>query len=229
MKLDYIINQIVRIEIRNQIDFSRKIISILRENGSPEAIIAGGAPRNWHRRLLANDVDIYVRGFSNDCKIPPLHRRSSRQNYPDPFSKIREISNYVNINTESAYNNDFEDTVIENVHSFKMLGVIDIQIIEINDGTPEYARCSCLGGFQKTACPICFQNSVFKFFDFGICKIAHNGTDFLPLKKDYTDDNNNDTLTLKISDLADLPGLNRLPKRLEKMRRYFPNNKVVFK
>lgn len=47
-------------EIENQKQIAAEIIDILRSNGHSEAIIAGGAPRNWDFGRPANDLDVYV-------------------------------------------------------------------------------------------------------------------------------------------------------------------------
>jgi hypothetical protein len=53
--------------IEQQQKVSFKVLQVLRKIDK-DAIIAGGAPRNWKEGKLANDIDCYLRWFGGSCK-----------------------------------------------------------------------------------------------------------------------------------------------------------------
>ena len=244
MNLDNIVTSIKNVFISDdkirhaQTNLGQNILEILINNGYHNAIIAGGAPRNWSEKRPANDIDIYI--VSDIHKIP-LKYRPSRNTSNDVLTAICNNRHLMveigdgHLGTESTYDGDLDESVINNVHSFKAQGQ-KIQIIELNldeySGAVELCENCVTPGHTNDSginkCSKCLALTVFNTFDFGICKVAINRHGIWYKHEDFVTDFKNKTLTIRTSNLESMPGLNRLQKRLDKMRKYYPDFKVAF-
>ncbi len=54
--------------IETQMKVADEVLSKLKFSVDKQAIIAGGAPRNWEYDLLANDIDVYLRSEAGGIK-----------------------------------------------------------------------------------------------------------------------------------------------------------------
>ena len=216
--------------IEEQQDIARKILKFLEIDGNT-GCLAGGAPRNWHFKIPARDLDIYV------CN--PIN--------------IKKLSNYINENIEEATTNSsyacksqvkevlqqysqeekfdyMKSQIIKNVQSFNILG-INVQFIEVDFNRINH-------NFSK------FIPYLFESFDFGICKIACQlktwSNDFTTDKNpgfytfqsvDFIRDCNEKKLTLRVENIKQknliLKSLeDRTSKRFEKIRNYFSDHEI---
>lgn len=173
--------------IANQKKVASDILYMLAKNGHPEAVVAGGAPRNWDFGKAANDLDIYLRS---------------------PFLEKQLLE-------------------IIGVHSFKTLGKnyggyglkAIKNVIEANLGgmTVQFISVDC--NYTNSTL---FAKHVFLAFDFGICKIAWTPSGFIT-SKEFQHDKLNKTLTIDMLKVCTFNDPKNLPRRLKKMRSYYPD------
>lgn len=189
-------------KIENQRSLCRTILQGLRENGHPEAIVAGGAPRNWDFGRPARDLDIYISA--------PFYEK-----------ELKKIPCFEHIVLEKVSNKKFMDSLGE-------LSAYDYfesnhQILDVQETNFRGTKIQIITIDKKFNFPEDFASHIFKTFDIGICKIAWN--DLLGILKSlsFVSDRENKTLTV---DMGELETPKNLPSRLEKMEEYFPDHKV---
>lgn len=209
-------------KIKHQKNVAKQVLEILHHSSGtshtfktrcPEAIIAGGAPRNWWFNKPANDLDFYIKGYLDTCTLERLSQLSTTdcQTARHKYSEAIKTINYV-----STYTIEGISVQIICVELPNIIGNIE---------------CTNHGDGARTECPRCFANFVFETFDFGICKIAQSepsgGTCFQ--HPDFINDYRDKTLTLRLNEFEKFQYFGNLPERLKKMQKYFPGHKVVFK
>lgn len=169
-------------------------------------IVAGGAPRDWSRKKLANDIDIFawhwgpinsiINGINSDLKVKDLKAKldltlMKQQEYAfDVISKVYETKY-----KEQKFQLIFIKEKIINLY-FTEKGC-SISIKDIRDAIKE-------------------------MFDFNICICFYDGNKVVRTdiaKQDFK----NKTLSFSISKLLRIKRIKTLPQRSKKMKSYFPN------
>jgi hypothetical protein len=228
-----------------QKEIAAEILGLLSQNGHPEAVVAGGAPRNWAEYKAANDLDIYIR--HNEKEVPISKRR--KDDCFDIFGKLKSKYSIGSIKTESTYDGDLDESVISNVHTFEVDDQ-EVQIIELDTKSFNFQNYRCrkcrdrinvLKGITPdylqerefanviNRCSEDFAKKVFDTFDFGICKVAQDKSRTQFEHVDFREDFRNKTFTLRTASLDTMPGIERLQKRLNKLRQKYPAHQVAFK
>lgn len=191
-------------KIEDQRKICRTILQGLRENGHPEAIVAGGAPRNWEFGRPARDLDIYISA--------PCYEK-----------QLKKIPCFEDIVLESVSKKSWSwDGLITKVSASDHFES-NHQILDVQEADYKGTKIQIITIDKKFNGPEDFASHIFKTFDIGICKIAWN--DLLGILKSlsFVSDLENKTLTVNMGEL-ETP--RNLPSRLEKMEEYFPDHKV---
>jgi len=168
--------------IKEQQSIAREILKFLEDNDN-NGLLAGGAPRNWHYKIPARDLDIYV--------YEPINLEKLKNTFTDVDTKeVTKSLSYgvssdgLDIRTLLVENNptksleDIFDSIdeananeylqsqnIENVISLNILGM-DIQFIQMKKDS----KIRTPNKYNKNMPD--FVRYVFNSFDFGICKIG---------------------------------------------------------
>lgn len=176
--------------IKMQQKVASDILYMLAKNNHPEAIVAGGAPRNWDFGRVANDLDVYLSAPLLETELLEIIGVSSFKNLGRSYqySGIKTIKKVIEAN----------------------LGGMTVQFISMDIN----ARSSRL-----------FAECVFETFDFGICKIAWTPCETIK-SPSFNHDKDNQMLTVNMTKIHKFNNPASLPKRLKKMRSYFPNFNV---
>jgi len=162
-----------------------------------DAIIAGGAPRNWYQNKLAYDVDIYLW----QDKQGRLDRVALKLGInPDDLreKKCSPDSDYVTDQITEVWEVDYKDQIIQWI--FLREKGVQFQTLE---------------------------EFVIETFDFNICKCFFNESGDVLLTKEAKEDFDNQTLTIDIFQMQKYRRIERLPKRSRKLQEYYPNHKIV--
>ncbi len=208
--------------VNKQIEYSISLLSHINDMGI-FASICGGAPRNWHFKRPAKDIDVYISYYDIekyfDADLVKQNVFDSLENnfYNHLFSNMGVLSDLSRVK-KSDY-----DHTIEQILSVYNSSNLDIQTqfiiwqdykYKYNNGT-EASRV----------------NNILRSFDFGICKIGmslinSNKSFAFFQNKAFIKDVENKTLTINMNDLCSYNNPRTLPKRLKKMREYFPGYEV---
>lgn len=167
------------------------VLYMLAKNNHPEAVVAGGAPRNWDLGMAANDIDVYLCGpllESEFLDIIGVHSFKTLGKKYDNYGNLKSISKVIEAN----------------------LGGMTVQFITMDR---KYKNSEDFAGF------------VFNTFDFGICKIGWTPRGFIS-SPSFEHDKRNKMLTIDMAKLCELNDPKNLPRRLKKMRKYFPDFSV---
>lgn len=192
-------------DIKTQKEVVNGVLSKIKLFIDNEAIVAGGAPRNWEYGELANDIDLYMRSF---C---PLNGRLMAQLENALGFEITQIQDVDTSNYTSGLSIE-----IVKLFSFKHLGVL-FQIIVCNPNK-EYSD---------------FKTNVIDHIDIGLNRIYcdwYSKWDTQSVKtKEFYEDFSGDTLTLYEDCMTPDQLKHCLKNHLPKMQRYYPNHKLVIK
>lgn len=201
-------------EIEKRISKQKVIARLALEktrNHFPEAIISGGAPRNWHAGMIAKDVDIFLMQDTEgrlDKIVYDLRKNPDdliqRKGEPKQSEEITEKLESLAPVTKTV---DYCSEDIVEVWELELRGE-RIQWIFINDHR-----------FDNV------QSFIEKTFDFEICKAYFDGFDVV-LSDGAKDDFKNKTLTFSLSNVTTHNRLYSLPKRTAKMQNLFPSHRV---
>lgn len=199
------------------------------KNSLEQCLIAGGAPRDWHRGSLANDIDFYVWNpfdavnFTTTTGIELTIKESAseekkEQPEKDPLENLAfkksSKHNYISMGDivivyEGTYENQkFQIICLNPLKILKpeQMDLFDSHDIMYYDGIQSYLMRS---------------------FDFDICKVFYDGRKVI-MTKEALYDFENKTLTAYTKDIKKFDRLETLPTRLEKLQRYFPGHTIRF-
>ena len=188
--------------IQKQQEVSFKVLQALR-NLDSEAIIAGGAPRNWLEGKLANDIDCYLRWHGGSCT-----------RMLKTISKILGTELEMNIEVECTYHFGGDTFTIKHIFSFNYEGVLfQIMIIDQLE-------------------PVDFITGILKHMDIGLNKVGWhpwdvrdlNGVNAFVETKEYRADFFNNTLTLYQNLMNPAQLKHCMERHLPKMLSYYPNH-----
>ncbi len=170
------------------------------------AVIAGGALRNWHYNALARDIDIFT---SNDISLEQLQimfpsneydvyqwNEADKEKYDSPTGKKPRIKTIIEI----------QKKINENYH-LKMDNTV-IQVIILD-------RVHADNSF--------FGYSVIGEFDFNICKIFAENDKKIVVSAEAQHDIYKKTLTLDLYNTVERSTIKRSRKRISKLQNLFPN------
>jgi len=177
-------------KIENQKKVAVDILYMLAKNNHPEAVVAGGAPRNWEFGKPANDIDIYL------CR--PLLET--------------ELSNLIGVDSYKTLGKKYDGYGLKEIS----------RVLETSFGGTKVQFISIDRKYKNSKN---FAHHVFRTFDFGICKIGWTPEGFIK-SKEFEYDKENKTLTINMSNILEFSDPMSLPKRVKKMKKYFPNFSV---
>lgn len=177
--------------IEKQKKVAASILYTLASEGNPQAIVAGGAPRNWMMGEPANDIDIY---FTNPISKELVHKIADREELRflgkqyDRYGMVKGITSVVEAN--------IQETKVQFITTKRF-------------------------GYTKEQ----FAQSIFDSFDFGICKIGWTPDGYITTPE-FHNDRCNKKLTIDIEKLSKHNSFLSLPKRLIKMKKYYPDHEL---
>lgn len=185
-------------ELAEQKNLALNVLKVICKDIDGEALIAGGAIRNWEEGRLAKDIDIYLRcnlkgsGNTREC----IHNLIKGKGV---VSKGKDLDT-------GEYSLALP---IKYLISFLVDG-LEFQFI-IVDSLP-----------SKN-----FQEYVIGSFDLGICRIGINMFSNVLSSKEYFKDLNNKTLTFYYGHLSDSQMRSAMDRHIPKIMDYYPNHKLV--
>lgn len=196
--------------IEDQQNIAREILVKVKWGIDSEAIIAGGAPRNWDIGQPANDIDLYLR---SNC-INTASRFKAQIANVIFGCKSGELETYQDVDTGNyKFGIDLEIVYL--------LGVIykgvKFQFICLN-GNKEYKD---------------FKDDIVGHMDIGLnhiyCDWYCNSDNHLNATKEYNEDFMNKTLSLYVDTMTPSQLQHCMQHHLPKMQSYFPDYKLVVK
>lgn len=195
-----------------QKNVAKNVIDFIEKEFKTNAIIAGGAPRNWSLKRKANDLDIYF-------KAKGLNGTISSRNIVEALRKAGFLDEERKLNLKGEVRSEerYYKSGIRTIESITVAGQ-KVQLIGMRSDW-----------IAKTN----FAKQVFDTFDFGINKIAwgvnaqnHSGLDGnrYYADGDFGKDIDNKTFTLRERTLAQK---HNFAYRYKKMKKYFPEHELV--
>ena len=163
----------------------------------PEAIIAGGAPRNWDHGMLANDIDIYLQ--MDETGGEALDKRELEIMFRG--GSVRKIGGTIYA----------EGNLIKYVYQVRYAG-------------EEFQFIFC--DFSMRADGQSVPQQVFNQFDAGLCMIAHDGADVIKDDR-YLKDYQEKTITVYPDCITPYQLKRSLDHHIPKLQGYFPQHRVV--
>lgn len=180
----------------NQQYLSSTILKIIRENIDSEAIVAGGAPRNWDHERSANDIDLYFR-----CN---LNTQYATKNL---LLKLFENTGL-----------DVEVKAHKNLSRYALsINIKHIIDLEINGVLFQFIVLADVTGN--------FMQKVVKAFDIGICRIAYTGSNTYR-SPEYNKDVTNSTITLYTKYLTDAQLRHSINNHVGKLLDYYVDHRL---
>lgn len=194
--------------IKEQQEIVFEVLSKVKYMIDNEAIVAGGAPRNWDEGKLANDIDLYMR---SNC-IATSGRLSNQIAKVVFGCKSGELETYQDVEIGNY-------TFGVDLEIVKLLGVIykgvKFQFIILN-GNKEYKN---------------FKKDIVDHMDIGLnrtwidwygkCDLGH-----IYKTKEYTKDRENNTLSLYVNSMTESQLKHCMTHHLPKMQMYYSNYKL---
>lgn len=192
------------ITVQEQQDVANEVLVKLKHSVDNDAIIAGGAPRDWHFGKPARDVDIYLRTY-----VGPTQLR--KQDFIN-----RVIGEELTYEVKEASNLNGRDIEITDVLTFKYKGV-EFQLI----------FCDPNSAYKKT-----FKYMVMDHIDVGLCRVYcdwyYSQSRDISKTGQFVQDERLEQLTVFV-DSMDSNQLERCQDvHLPKLKEYFPHYKVRF-
>lgn len=199
------------------------------KNSLEQCLVAGGAPRDWHRGVLANDIDFYVwnpfdaTGFMAETGVNLTVKESAAEKEAKEKGssfkgflekKKTSVHNYISLGDiiivyEGIYQNQKFQIICMNPTKIlkpEQMDLFSTKDIMYYDGIQSYLMRS---------------------FDFDICKMFYDGRKIITTKEALYDFENK-TLTAYTKDIKKFDRLETMPARLEKLQKYFPGHTVRF-
>jgi hypothetical protein len=190
--------------IETQQEVVGEVLSKIKWSIDSEAIVAGGAPRNWHLGGLANDIDLYMRSHCINTVGRTKYQIKNLLGDGVVWERATEVNNY-------KFGMDIE---IVSIISFTYKGVL-FQLIVCN---PNYAYTN-------------FKMQVVKHMDIGInrvwCDWYGKGERNINFTGEALKDFNDKTLTLFKDCMTDTQLVHCMKTHLPKMVKYFPDYKII--
>lgn len=163
----------------------------------PEAVIAGGAPRDWYFNRVAKDIDIYLQADSQDIDVAELGIMFSG-------CVIRKLGN--------SYSEAEDDNFIKYVYEVEGFMGLDLQFI----------FCDFKLNPEKSV-----HQQVVDQFDAGICMITWDGQGPFNADPKFHRDEEDKTITIHEGGCTTAQLKRSVEKHLPKLRSYFPDYKVI--
>ena len=190
--------------INHQVDVSFKVLQKIKMLIDNEAIIAGGAPRNWDQGKEANDIDLYMRSLQTS--------NTSRFRFQIENALGQELEWVQNVDM-NKYQFGIGIEIIKIV-GFKLDGVL-FQLIVCNPS-------------QKWGH---FKTQIVEHMDIGINRISADwysqiDKGWLTKTPAYCKDVDNQTLTLYKDCMTDAQLRHCMEVHLPKMQSYYPEYKL---
>lgn len=184
-------------ELQEQKDIALGVLKQINLNLDSEALIAGGAPRNWEDEdpKLAKDIDIYLRVNANTAtQAKEMIQKALGEEFKFKESKSSDLKDYV-------------------------LGLPITHILYgyINGVEFQFITVALSEGFQK---------AVLTSFDLGICKVGVTSFGRIE-RPEYSQDRANRTLTFCFQHLSDAQIRCALNRHLPKVMSYYPDHRLV--
>lgn len=163
-----------------------------------DAIVAGGAPRNWLFNKEANDIDLYLRSnVKNKFKLLEAILSNDVGVFEkDTKSSFEHLQNYGGLNVP-----------ITSLQGIRVDGVL-FQFIFIDPSVKN------------------FRNTVLNHMDIGINRIGYDSWEYI-YTEEYRKDVSNKTLTLYSSCMCANQLKHCMTNHLPKMIKYFPEYKLL--
>jgi len=200
-------------KVWSQMQISRSVLHTIKKHMDPEAIIAGGAPRNWVDNVPANDIDLYCRS---------LHPTTGKI-----IEQLREILSLdVGSDLEVIFSDDSGEYVdlgfpIRDILEINISGVL-FQIIVVDQPTLEAID---VGDFFSS-----FKDIIIQHMDIGLNKIYvdwKQDSDYrIQSTKHHEFDRVNKTLTLFPEIMTDQQLRHCMEKHLPKMIEYYSRYRI---
>lgn len=191
-------------KIAHQQTVVKDVLIKLKMNIDEDAIVAGGAPRNWMLGLPANDIDLYLRSHVNNTTVRTKHQLENALGCELEFTKSHEVSNY-------KFGMDIE---IVRLVSFYYQEVL-FQVIVCNPNR-EYKN---------------FKMDIVNHMDIGINRVWidwYNKHDVqIKRTSEFDKDIANKALTLYPGCMTETQLSHCMKNHLPKMQKYFPNYRLV--
>lgn len=190
--------------IQHQEDVAKEVLIKLKMNIDEDAIIAGGAPRNWSLGLLANDIDLYLRSHVTNTTGHTKRQIENALGCHLDFTSSHEVSNY-------KFGMDIE---IVRLISFVYKDVLFQGII-----------CNPNREYKN------FKMDIVNHMDIGINRVwvdwYVNWDCTISMTEEFKRDIDNKTLTLYPDCMTETQLSHCMKNHLPKMQKYFPDYKLV--
>jgi hypothetical protein len=195
--------------VEEQKTIVNEVLTKVKSQIDPEAIVAGGAPRNWKDGVLANDIDLYLRSFVATTTVGRI-----KAFLKNVFFKDGGIEFY-----QDAHMGSY--TVGTDLKIVRLIGVIykgvKFQFIFMS---PSYEYCD-------------FKHQVVQHMDIGLNRIwidwysaSERG---IQTTKEYDMDAANRTLTLYTNCMSNSQLAHCMKTHLPKMQGYYPSYRLIVK
>lgn len=218
---------------RSTFDQERQIALEVLNKVPRQAVIAGGAPRNWHFGNKAKDIDIYIEGEPNGLVftsepwwqgMPNARRMGAGAAVEFPEDNANPFRSMTISQVQPGESGSQKG--IAHVHEFEYKG-LKFQIITVKkDEFPTPNDNIRMAGVIPNNMGII--SYIFRSFDFGINKIAIEKNGNIHKHYDFDEDVKNKTLTINMSEIIRY-NATMIPHRFRKMKKYFPDHQVVIK
>lgn len=204
------------------------ILKLVQGNVDSEALIAGGAPRNWVYQKQAKDLDLYFRTHMRPSAVRSLLTRLLKDNF-------KEVSKVKTKNLEQYNFGSYLDII--NLYNFKVDGV-DVQFIRVQENRTKPSLLDKIDyqGTSKNQRTILysFQEEVLLNIDVGLCRIGLTETDhdldklrLMSFGNMFQKDYEENLLTLYMRGISNTQLRRSLAVHVPKLQSYYPNRTFI--
>lgn len=198
----------MEITVKVQMQIANEVLVKIKRVIDNEAIIAGGAPRNWDEGKLANDIDLYMRSFNHGTKAKIATQVKT-------CLGVENLELYQDTDAMQHYTCGTDLNIVR-LFGFILNGV-KFQLIIMN---PNHHYTN-------------FKSEVVKHMDIGLNRISCDWysqyeTSFNKTSE-YVEDRRSHTLTLLTSSMSKDQLEHCMKVHLPKMQSYYPDYKLVIK
>jgi hypothetical protein len=195
--------------VEEQKSIVSEVLTKVKSQIDPEAIVAGGAPRNWKDGILANDIDLYLRSFM--ASTTASRTKAFLENV---FFKGESIEFY------------------QDAHMGNYTVGIDLKIVRLVGVVYKGVKFQFI--FMRPDCVYRnFKHQIVSHMDIGLNRIwidwystSERG---IQTTKEYDIDAANSTLTLYTSCMSDSQLAHCMKTHLPKMQEYYPSYNLIVK
>lgn len=201
-------------KIKNQKSIAEEILVKLW-NHRHEAIIAGGAPRNWDHGMPANDLDIYI-----GSPISKSYLEEIFDNKTEKLGKDNDNYSYKNDTIESVYETEYKGIKVQIIASSRTCYTVE-NLITIMFKSFDFGLCKIAWTKKQPT----IEERIDYYLENG--KKSNNLELEFIRSSAYKKDKENKTLTVNMEQMTIYNDPKKLGPRIEKMKSYFPEHNLI--